>query len=450
MSFIMSSIISQGVTNELVDSSLNASRTYELYSSHHSKLWDGFFKPGEEGMTPYQIVYPLVEESLSRYFKNTDKLPKVLDQVSGSGSFLFGFFFSLCEKYRDVEPFEIFKRCIHGWDIDKKKIKLQRTEWIKLLSEYCQATAPGDIHNAVNDNIIVNNALESNNYHMDYDIIVGNPPYQDRKNKANKLWPKFVNAAVNSGCRHIVYVTPSSLAYGEKREVSKVRMQLQNGLVSVSLNSSSYFTGIGEDISAWHWERGYSGLTTVITRDGTMTTHDFTTRFIDDKNKIFDDIEKKVMFKADKLPVSCYNGLKKQMSKTGEYLVQYSASQVLYESVQPPDYYTPKVFINRSGNYWTKKNADKYIHFMHEGVAGSLARHVLVNNEVEGKNLVELLRCKLFLLLIQLNPTKNIQFKDDIHRLPKMDITKPWTDFDVYQHFNLTPDEIAYVESMVK
>ena len=87
---------------------------------------------------------------------------------------------------------------------------------------------------------------------------------------------------------------------------------------------------------------------------------------------------------------------------------------------------------------------------MHEGVAGSLARHVLVNNEVEGKNLVELLRCKLFLLLIQLNPTKNIQFKDDIHRLPKMDITKPWTDFDVYQHFNLTPDEIAYVESMVK
>ena len=34
--------------------------------------------------------------------------------------------------------------------------------------------------------------------------------------------------------------------------------------------------------------------------------------------------------------------------------------------------------------------------------------------------------------------------------LPEIDLTKTWTDAEIYQHFNLTPEEIEYIENNVK
>lgn len=33
---------------------------------------------------------------------------------------------------------------------------------------------------------------------------------------------------------------------------------------------------------------------------------------------------------------------------------------------------------------------------------------------------------------------------------PELDFTRTWTDQELYQHFNLTQEEIDYIESVVK
>ena len=35
-------------------------------------------------------------------------------------------------------------------------------------------------------------------------------------------------------------------------------------------------------------------------------------------------------------------------------------------------------------------------------------------------------------------------------KLPKIDLSKSWTDEELYKYFNLTQEEIDYIESQVK
>lgn len=284
---------------------------------------------------------------------------------------------------------------------------------------------------------------------MKFDIIVGNPPYNNDSNAKMPLWPQFVMTALSFKPSNILFITPTTWAYGEKKWVSEVRSRLSSGLVFVDLGCSKHFT-VGEDISSWHWNSSHRCQTTVITNDGDNIIHDFSNRLVIPRNALFVQIEQKVFAHHPKIALSTCKAKKKQLLKAGEFLIQYSASQTLYTDVMPSDYFKPKVFINRSGHYWTSKNPAKYIRYLNAGVAGALAHHSFVNDETEGRNLVKLLQSKLYIFLMQFNSTRNNSFKDWVGQLPLLDLSKTWTDEELYNHFQLTPEEIAHIEEIVK
>ena len=288
---------------------------------------------------------------------------------------------------------------------------------------------------------------------MKFDVIVGNPPYNAASSAKRKLWPSFVDASLKIDPSHILFVTPTSWAYGET-SFSKTRESLSAGLRYADLGASRHFPGVGQSISVWHWERDHIGPSIVKLPDASLVEHDFKDRLLDSDGTIFDSIRKRVFATTDRLHLRTCNFPKSVLSQTGSdeypYRVQYSASQLLYSRRRPQDYSLPKVFINRSGNYWTPNAPDKYIHFMHEGVAGRLGAHVIVRDGTEALHLIQILRSKLFVSLIQFKGTRNNGFKDDIYLLPRLDTTRPWTDADLYGHFGLTPEERAHVESTVK
>ena len=285
---------------------------------------------------------------------------------------------------------------------------------------------------------------------MKFDVIIGNPPYNANNKAKKKLWPKFITVAFNANPSHIIFITPTAWAYGESSETTPVRNKLKDGLVFADLCCSRYFPDIGDDISAWYWSSIYKGMTNVIAKGGDYYQHDFSFRFIKKEDQLFVDIERKVFSHKDKIEIRAFNEPKNNLKESGKFKVQYSASQVLFTDIQPSDYFHPKVFINKSGHYWTSKDPSKYIHYMDEGISGGLAYYILVNNKKEGDHLVSLLQSKLYVFLMQFNPTKNIQFKVDVNKLPIMDLSKSWSDKDLYQYFELTQEEIDYIEAIVK
>lgn len=413
------------------------------------KLMDLLRADSTETQTPVNLVNEMLDKLPTKIWQDSTKT--FLDPACGRGIFGLCILQRLFDGLQSVIPDEqervnhILGKQIFLYDISPVMCMKAKTAFTHAIKA-ARLVNPG-VH-------IYNKDSLEHPFNMKFDVIIGNPPYNSDSNAKKKLWTKFVLSAIRSGASNLMFVTPTSWAYGEKREVSEVRDALKGGLRWAELNASRFFPGVGEDISVWLWQKDFCGKTVVTTRRGETVEHNFETRFIEDDNKIFLSIEKKVMFSNEKLGLKCCNFEKNALSKIQsshfQYSIQYSASQLLFSHDVPEHYFLPKVFINRSGHYWTAKTPEKYVRYMPQGVAGSLARYVVVNNEIEAENLVQVLHSKLFILLVQMNPTKNIQFKDDVHRLPKMDVHRSWTDDELYHHFGLTKEEITYIELIIE
>ena len=76
--------------------------------------------------------------------------------------------------------------------------------------------------------------------------------------------------------------------------------------------------------------------------------------------------------------------------------------------------------------------------------------YAVFNSENEANNFISYLKTKLFRILVsackisQHTPSKNYRF------VPLQDFSKSWTDTELYEKYNLTQDEIAFVERMIK
>ena len=72
------------------------------------------------------------------------------------------------------------------------------------------------------------------------------------------------------------------------------------------------------------------------------------------------------------------------------------------------------------------------------------------DNIVGAQNLEIYIKTKFCrFLLLQALSSMNIT-KDKFCYVPLQDFTKPWTDEELYQKYNLTDEEISFIESMIK
>lgn len=71
-------------------------------------------------------------------------------------------------------------------------------------------------------------------------------------------------------------------------------------------------------------------------------------------------------------------------------------------------------------------------------------------NEIEANNLCDYMKTKFFrFLLLQALTSINIS-KDKFLFVPLQDFSKPWTDSELYEKYNLTDEEINFIESMIR
>lgn len=111
----------------------------------------------------------------------------------------------------------------------------------------------------------------------------------------------------------------------------------------------------------------------------------------------------------------------------------------------------PKVFVNGAGG---SGNDPIVLSKPEIAPAGSVCSQSYLfaafNTEQEASNFVSYLKTRFFRILVsamkitQSAPSKVYKF------VPIQDWSKPWTDAELYRKYNLSQDEIAYIESMIK
>ncbi len=396
-----------------------------------------------EVFTPIELVCDLLDEIPDEVWKNPNS--KFLDPCMGKGTFLLEIVRRLTYIYGYTE--DDAKSRVYGYDIRVKYVNHLTRRGLKNVRH----------KDFLNENIL-----------MKFDAIVGNPPYQSGNNKSNKLWVKFISKSLDLS-DNLCYVVPLSLMTSESKQITDIRKKLSIKKNIFNLTKKDIFN-VGEKVVY------FTSINSVLSESTIILPNNVS-------KKVNNLVERQPIEVNDNLKLSIFNkiesfGVKNDyvydfnpnsnkttpkrliaqglVSETKDdeifkYNVHHSASKILYSRVLISEYSKNnettygklKVILNYSGGF----AGNRYM-FLSTDMVGKQMFGILVENENFGNNLINLYSSKLFSWYI--NTEKNGGFNTGIFKLPNMDITKSWTDNEIYSFFNLTQDEINYIESNVK
>lgn len=164
-----------------------------------------FVKSFGEVFTPDSLISDMLSKLPRNVWKNPNL--KWLDNSCGSGNFLVfiknKLMRTLSDVIEDKEEREkhILENMLYGVELQAKNC---------LIAKYRL-----DVDEKYNLNVAQHNALTFEYWNTQFDIIVGNPPYQDasgNKGKGHTLWDKFVVISISQLLKpdgYLVYVHPS-------------------------------------------------------------------------------------------------------------------------------------------------------------------------------------------------------------------------------------------------
>ena len=320
-------------------------------------------------------------------------------------------------------------------------------------------------------------------FKMKFDVIISNPPYQlsDGGNgvSAKPIYQHFISQAKVLSPRYIVMITPSRWFAGGKG-LDSFREEMLNDTrirkIVDFINAKDCFpqNSISGGVNYFLWDRDYNGecdFTTVL--NGLEDTE---SRYLGEfsvfvrYNKAVD-VLRKVNFENNIVEIlssrnpfglstavrgeeKYFSGAIKVISSKGEGFIH--KSEVLSNNHLIDKY---KVMISRI-TYEHAGEPDK------DGTVRVLSKaEILSPNEVctdsyivggnfstyqEAENLISYLKCKFTrFLILQTLSSINLS-KERFCFVPLQDFSKPWTDEELYAKYNLTQEEIDFIESMIK
>lgn len=315
--------------------------------------------------------------------------------------------------------------------------------------------------------------------HMNFNVIVGNPPYNNSESGANSdakntsggsLYFKFIESALSFKPAEMSFVVPASWMQNDRLRT----LMVEAGLKSVTSVDPAYFPSVGirSGITTFYIKKGYTGTITLTKGDVVYNVDRDAVLSFDDPKK-FDIVAK--LQQSDNLSKHLKLGnytVKKGTKGSIERLLDnddsYSATQdsvyktkvMIYTggSRKPADYVYSKINLANDKFGLAIPNAsDKHIlggvRIIEPGVGVSdRLKVVYFDTENQAKNALDYLNSKLLRFVIRTtkhNDTVNHN-KNSFSNIPMLDFTRAWTDTELYSKFNLTSDQIALVDQLAK
>ena len=334
---------------------------------------------------------------------------------------------------------------------------------------------------------------------MQFDVIIGNPPYQlsdgGYGTSAAPIYQLFVEQAKKLEPRYLSMVIPARwFAGGKGLDEFREAMLSDDRLRSMDdfLSASDVFPGVGlkGGVCYFLWNRDHPGLCEVSTHFKDWPTSKTTRRLMENGADIFIrfneglSILKKVMAtertdqetQALKLPESkrfdllvssrkpfaletTFKGRAKK--KAGDLLIfqnggtGYVARDFVTANTGLIDKW--KIYVGRAAP--GTGNRDTYPHRILStpfiGEPGSICSETYLcigpfDTQTEAESALSYLTCRLTRLLILLHKPSQDTTRKVYTFVPTQDWTKRWTDEDLYAKYGIEPHEIEFIEKVVR
>jgi Eco57I restriction-modification methylase len=332
---------------------------------------------------------------------------------------------------------------------------------------------------------------------MQFDVIVGNPPYQLNDGgygtSAAPIYQKFVDQAKTLEPRYLSMVIPARwFAGGKGLDEFREAMLADNRLRSIAdyLSAADVFPGVGlkGGVCYFLWNRDHPGLCDVSTHFKDWPVSKATRPLMENGADIFirfneglSILKKVVSLEAgqseslvlpeskrfDRLvssrkPFALETTFKgKKTKRAGDVLIYQNGGTGYVARDQIPagtaliDKW--KIYVGRAAP--GTGNRDTYPHRILStpfiGEAGSICSETYLcigpfDTKAEAESALSYLTCRLTRLLILLHKPSQDTTRKVYTFVPKQEWTKRWTDEELYAKYGITASEIDFIEKVVR
>lgn len=291
---------------------------------------------------------------------------------------------------------------------------------------------------------------------MKFDVVIGNPPFKNGNETGGKssLWRKIVARAwtIVKDNGTLIMVAPQFP--NSANDLGHIFTENQTNIVWTKI--SHHFPGVGSSFFAWYVTKTPKTTDTLFINDNirldvTSTALPNDLRSISILQKVLANTKFECKSSPEYLHTSVADGkddehLYSKPTKKHPYIIRRTSGDnyQMYGAVKPTDYNLPKVVMTFSGNphykYHSEDNPIGTIKFQ--------SGHILVKNITEGNNLIKLYESALYRYIQSQMSSGGMRGKN-FYELPKMDLTRTWSDEELFAYFGLTEEEVNLVTGTI-
>jgi site-specific DNA-methyltransferase (adenine-specific) len=393
---------------------------------------------------------------------------------------------SICKSFTDDSGNIWFERTAHMWDGEKcQYCGANRRDYDR--GEGLESHAYAFVHA---DNIKARIA-ELFGGNMQFDVIIGNPPYQLGQSGgdavggfAMPIYQKFVQAAKNLDPRYVVMVTPSRWFAGG-RGLDEYRSEmLADKRIRVLVDfpdAAEAFPGtqIKGGVSFFLWDRSWNGTCEVTTIHGGGPTSPTMRRYLSAydvlvrRNEAVPILDKVLRLNAkDRLgnlaakvspiqPFSIrtnYKGAKTSEGMSQPVRLIGNCGEAFIERSEVPrnvawvDEW--KVLLGRAYGAGDSFPHQIFNYPITAGPGTACTETYLVasrfKTEVKAKRFASYLRTRFLRFLVFLRKNTQDIYNERFQFVPDLPMDRDWTDEDLYKKYGITDDEVAFINSMIR
>ncbi len=321
-------------------------------------------------------------------------------------------------------------------------------------------------------------------FNMKFDVIIGNPPYQlevgvEKDNYAIALYNKFVLQAIKLSPRYLSMIIPARWFAGGRGLDDFRDQMLHDKRIKILVdypNATDCFPGmdISGGVCYFLWDKTYKGDCLIKSIRGNLISEIFRPLLEQDNdtfiriNEAIPILRKVSLFKeksfstlvSAQTPFGLVSSFKNyEDSSFPNSIILYTVNGIKYirkdqvkKNIHDIEGY--KVFISKSygerGDYPYRFLATP---FLGEPNSCCTQTYLLIGPFPQmdmAINVISYIKTRFFRFMIMLKKNTQDAMRGVYSFVPIQDFSEPWTDEKLYKKYNLTAEEIAFIESMIR